>query len=122
MHLNLKGGVRIALPDQPKSITVYVALEQEDWFENELQFVRTMAFKGMQAVDIGASYGFYTLALAKNVGDTGRVYSFEPNSSTRDYLQRSLILNKSNNVQLFPFALSDYDGEGELHFPANCKM
>ncbi len=60
MHLNLKGGVRIALPDQLKLITVYVALEQEDWLENELQFVRTMAFKGMQAEDIGASYGFYT--------------------------------------------------------------
>ena len=34
MHLNLKGGVRIVLPDNLKLITVYVALEQEDWFEN----------------------------------------------------------------------------------------
>ncbi len=122
MHLNLKGGVRIVLPDNLKSITVYVALEQEDWFENELHFVRTMAYEGMYAVDIGASFGFYTLALAKNTGDTGRVYSFEPNSSTRDYLQRSLNLNKSNNVNVFPFALSDYDGEGELYFPENSEL
>ena len=100
MHLKLKGGVRIALPDQLDSISSYVALEQEDWFEDEIQFVRALAFEGMQAIDIGASFGFYTLALANNVGNSGRIFSFEPNSSTRDFLHRSVHLNGINNVKI----------------------
>ena len=116
MQLKLKGGVRIALPDQLDSISSYVALEQEDWFEDEIQFVRALAFEGMQAIDIGASFGFYTLALANNVGNSGRIFSFEPNSSTRDFLHRSVHLNGINNVKLLPIAVSDKDGTSTLYY------
>jgi hypothetical protein len=45
-----------------------VLLEQEDWFEKEIAFVRRLLRSGMRAVDIGANYGTYTLAMARAVG------------------------------------------------------
>jgi hypothetical protein len=41
-----------------------VLIEQEDWFEKEICFVRRVLQPGTCAADIGANYGTYTLAMA----------------------------------------------------------
>ncbi len=57
LTLNITGGIEICLPDSLQLMTPYVLLEQEDWFEDEIRFVRSLVRPGMQAVDIGANYG-----------------------------------------------------------------
>jgi hypothetical protein len=42
-----------------------VLIEQEDWFEKEICFVRRLLQPGMRAADIGANYGTCTLAMAR---------------------------------------------------------
>ncbi|MFL5900503.1 MAG: FkbM family methyltransferase [Solirubrobacterales bacterium] len=46
--------------------------------EPELDLVAALVEAGDTVVDVGANHGMWTLALSPAVGETGRVYSFEP--------------------------------------------
>src|SRR2546429_193801 len=62
--LEIAGGVRIVMPDSLNLITPYVLYEQQDWFEEELGFLRRILRPGENAIDIGANYGVYALSIA----------------------------------------------------------
>jgi len=108
--VSIRGGARICVPRSLQLITPYVLLEQEDWFEDEIRFVRRYLQPGMRCVDVGASFGVYTMAMARCVGTTGRVWAFEPTPRTGDYLQNTLELNEATNAGLTRAALSDRSG------------
>jgi FkbM family methyltransferase len=108
--VNVRGAARICVPPDLGQTTTYVLLEQEDWFEDEIRFVRRWLRPGMRAVDVGASYGLYTLAAARAVGPSGRVWAYEPTPQTADHLARTLELNGCGQVQLLRTALSDHAG------------
>jgi protein O-GlcNAc transferase len=38
--VSIQGGVKICVAPDPRSLTTYVLLEQEDWFEQEMAFIR----------------------------------------------------------------------------------
>jgi FkbM family methyltransferase len=120
--LRLFDGTQLAVPDSSDLITPYVLREQEDWFEDEIHFVRRILQPGWQAVDIGANYGVYTLALAKGVGSEGRVWAYEPGSETAILLKETLELNALNQVTLEVCALSDQPGEARLTLNANSEL
>ena len=65
--LEIAGGVRVVTPDSAHLITPYVLYEQQDWFEDEIGFLRRVLMPGQQAIDVGANYGVYTLSMAKAV-------------------------------------------------------
>jgi FkbM family methyltransferase len=109
--VNIRGGVRLCVPDALSQYTTYVLLEQEDWFEDEIRFVRHWLRPGMRAVDVGASYGIYATAMARAVGADGRVWAFEPTPQTADFLQYNLDLNQCSNAVLQRAAVSDRAGE-----------
>ncbi|MGH8963436.1 MAG: FkbM family methyltransferase [Jatrophihabitantaceae bacterium] len=48
---------------------------------------------GMVAVDVGANYGYYTILMARCVGRTGKVVSFEPNPELVALMRKSLFLS-----------------------------
>lgn len=112
--LNARGGARLCLPPVFDVITTYVVLEQEDWFEDDIRFVRRWLRPGMRAVDAGANYGLYTVALAKAVGREGRVWAFEPAPDTAQFLEATLRLNDFRQVLLSRAAVSDRDGSLSL--------
>jgi tRNA A58 N-methylase Trm61 len=84
--LTLVDGVRIVVPDTLELITPYVLREQQDFFEDELPFVRQLLQPGQNVIDIGANYGVYTLPMAQKVGASGHVWAFEPASGTAQLL------------------------------------
>src|SRR4051812_33027750 len=61
----------------------------------------------MRAVDVGAAYGVYTIAMAKAVGAEGRVWAFEPTARTAEFLEFNLRLNGLAHAKVLPLALSD---------------
>ena len=71
--------------------------------------------------DIGASFGLYTIPLAKIMSDRGRIIAFEPNKQSYERLQENLNLNALNNVRLFCLALGNKNGELKL-FTGNIPM
>src|ERR1700728_4307107 len=49
--IEIVGGVRIVVPDSLNLITPYVLYEQQDWFEEELGFLRRILRPGQNAID-----------------------------------------------------------------------
>ncbi len=122
LAVNIQGGIEVQVPDDIGLLTPYVLLEQEDWFEAELAFVRAWLQPGMKVVDIGANYGVYTLAAASRVGEEGKVWCFEPCRTTAAWLRRSVAANKLNNVSLTEAGVSDRRGEARLAVHANPEL
>ncbi len=122
LEVKLSDGVTLAVPASLGSITTYVLLEQEVWFEKELNFLRAWLEPGMTAVDIGANLGIYSLPMARLVGETGRVFAYEPGSEARGLLERSRELNGAANLQISPLAVSDRPREGRLVFGGSSEL
>jgi FkbM family methyltransferase len=110
LTVNIRGGARICVPSARDQLTSFVLLEQEDWFEDEIHFVRRYLRPGMSAVDVGANFGVYTTAMAHEVGPHGKVWAFEPTPQTADYLQATLDENQAGHVSLGRLAISDRAG------------
>lgn len=62
---------------------------------------------GDRVIDIGANVGLVTLSLARLVGISGRVWSFEPNPVLADRLAASLSRNDFEHVELHACALGN---------------
>ena len=110
----ITGGARIVTPDSLNLVTPYVLFEQEDWFEEEIGFLRSFLQPGQYAIDVGANYGIYTLSIAKAVGPTGAVWAFEPASSTAAFLEQGIAANPFTRVILERSALSRECGSAQL--------
>lgn len=65
---------------------------------------------GMHVVDIGANIGWFTLLFSKLVGDTGHVFSFEPDPNLFNILSENIKLNNITNVSAYQMAVSDKSG------------
>ena len=114
LMLEMPDGARIVVPDDLRITTTYVLLEQHDWFEDEIRFLRAAIRPGMRAIDAGANFGVYTLSLARSVGASGRVWAVEPGEQAANYLARSIAANQFSHVELLRCALSRADGSGFL--------
>jgi FkbM family methyltransferase len=75
---------------------------------------------GDTVFDIGAHLGFYTLLLSRLVGDSGRVFAFEPNRELLPSLGRTV--GPLPNVEILNVALSDRKGEIDLYVPQDASM
>jgi FkbM family methyltransferase len=114
--------VRLAVPPTLSSITTYVLLEQEAWFEKEPQFLRRWLAPGMTVIDIGANLGVYALPMARLVGPQGRVFAYEPGREARGLLEQSRDINGASNLDVFALALSDRARAGRLVAGASTEL
>ncbi len=69
---------------------------------------------GDVVVDLGANIGYFTLLAAKLVGESGKVYSFEPEPRNYQYLVRNIELNGYRNVVAVQKAVADKPGTVKL--------
>lgn len=120
--LTLIDGVRIVVPDSLDLITPYVLREQQDFFEDELPFVRQLLQRGQNVIDIGANYGTYTLPMAQKVGPSGHVWAFEPASSTAQFLAQSIAANGFHQVTLHQKAVSSAPGSAQLALHVHSEL
>lgn len=121
MEIAIAGGVRLTVPASIRLMTSYILLEQEDWFEDEIKFVRRIVKPGMKAIDIGANYGTYALSLAQAVGAGGLVWAFEPAGKTMAFLEKSVVGNRLDNIRLVRAGLSNHDGRGSLNLSGEAE-
>lgn len=114
LKLQLPDGVTVCTPMNLHDVTTYVLIEQGDWFERDIEFVRAYVKPGMRCIDIGASFGIYTLTMAKRVGETGKVVAFEPTPETHEYLEIGIAANGFKNVEAFDMAIGAECGFAEI--------
>jgi FkbM family methyltransferase len=122
LQIKVRDGLTIAVPPSLSAITTYVLLEQEEWFEKEIDFLRHFLKPGMTAVDIGANLGVYSLPMARLLGSGGRVFSYEPGREARTLLEQSRELNGLGNLEIIGAALSDRVGDGHLAFADSSEL
>ena len=98
LELKCLDEVTLTVPATLQSMTAYVLLEKECWFEKEMNFLRHWLRPRMAVIDIGANLGVYSLPMARLVGETGHVFAYEPGSEARTLLKRSRELNAAINL------------------------
>jgi len=81
----------------------------------ERAFMQRYLKPGMTVLDIGAHHGLYSLLAAKQVGEYGRVYSFEPSPREQKALKLNLLLNRCKNVKVQQFALGSEETNSDLY-------
>jgi FkbM family methyltransferase len=75
---------------------------------------RNLVESGMTVVDVGANLGYFALIAAQRVGPRGKVIAFEPAPASRGLLQRNVLENRVENVQISDLAIGDRSGGGRL--------
>lgn len=83
---------------------------QRQYYESLLEFGYKLLNSGDGVVDGGANQGIYTCAFGAWVGQTGRIYAFEPLDYAIAALRANVRLNDLGNVTIFEGALSDRPG------------
>jgi FkbM family methyltransferase len=95
-----------------------VALGKYEPYETELMLRQASAIGGQAGcvvVDVGANIGYYTILLADKVGKKGKVYAFEPDSTSFDILEKNIKANKLENVVAIKAAAGSREGKLELY-------
>jgi FkbM family methyltransferase len=108
--------VRVRLDDNGHR-SVYLCESKHDaerpmslWLKEEgtMRWIDGEVRAGDIFMDIGANIGIYTLAAAHRVGETGKVYAFEPHKMNGVTLLRNLAASGlAGRVDFFACALSD---------------
>ena len=78
--------------------------------------------EGMVVADIGANVGYFTRFLSKKVGETGKVYSFEPIPQTFKTLEDTISLNKLKNVTPVNKAVTNCNGSVKMFLSSTHYM
>lgn len=82
--------------------------------EFETSLVNKEIKRGDIVLDLGANIGYYTLIFAKLVGENGKVYAFEPDSTNFALLKKNVEINGYKNVVLVQKAVSNKNGKLKL--------
>ena len=85
-------------------------METGKWEPRTTQFIKDNLKPGQIFVDVGANVGYYTLLASKIVGNSGKVYAFEPLELSWTVLSKNLGMNELKNVIVFFMALSNNSG------------
>jgi FkbM family methyltransferase len=120
--IEIAGGVRMVVPADPRLLSTYIFLEQEDWFEDETGFVRRLAAPGGRMLDIGANLGVYGLIYAKAAGPEARVWAFEPTPHVAALARRSAAINGARGYVLAELALGAENGRARLQVDPNSEF
>jgi len=86
-------------------------------FETEL--MKNQIKEGDIVIDVGANIGYFTLLFSKLVGETGKVFAFEPESRNFELLKKNIQINKIKNVVLEQKIVSNKNGKSKLFISDN---
>ena len=76
----------------------------KSWEPSEGRFLRSVLRPGMNAIDVGANIGYFTLLMSGLVGANGHVLAVEAEPDTFQLLRANIELNDLRNVSAVPVA------------------
>ena len=89
--------------DYPAAITGRTEKSLISWFQENIKIGETW-------LDVGAHYGYTAIALSRLVGESGRIFAFEPMLTTAGYLNQTMATNGFSQTTVLPFALGQRGG------------
>lgn len=86
-----------------------------------IHYILTNIQQGNTVLDIGCHKAGYLYFMQQKVGNTGKVYAFEPQSLLYNYVKKIIGIYNWKNVTLEHLALSNSKGLVTLFIPSNKK-
>ena len=112
--VRLDKGFRMKLDlADPEQLKVYFYGHYHERYEADL--VQRLLSGDEVFWDVGANVGYFTLVAATALNHRGRIVAFEPGKNAYARLTENLALNPWRNIQAFPLAVTDREGEAVLH-------
>lgn len=106
----------IFIPDEEEVLLLMYTGAGSDGLEPGVRSIlQTIAEPGDHVIDVGASVGLHTLAMARAVGPNGRVDAFEAEPRLAPVLRRTLAVNGLSQVRLHSVAVGAEDGRASFH-------
>lgn len=87
------------------------------FWEPEIELIPAAVRPGECVLDLGANYGMYCYYLSQAVGETGKVFAFEPVPFTFDTLRMIAKRLRLQNVKLVPKGVSDRNAQISFSVP-----
>ena len=120
--VKIADNVTVCVQPTVNQMSSYILLEQEDWFEDEMRFVREFITPEMNAFDIGANHGVYALSIAARL-ENGHVWGFEPTVTPGRMFEKSIELNGfDKRISWIHAGLSDHNGSVEISVSNNSEL
>lgn len=104
-------GVRLELGTDYVARSIFYS---SNWEPEETALLRSLTPDGGTFLDVGANIGYFTLLASRWVGATGRVFAFEPVTSTHARLRRNIALNEASNVIPIQMGAASASGRAEI--------
>jgi len=99
--------------DSEYAKTLYLSENYID--EWEVEIIDTHLSVGDTAFDVGGFIGTHTIIMRDFVGETGEVYTFEPQPECADMIRKTVEENGFENCEIVEKAVDDTDGKTRLH-------
>jgi len=93
-----------------KAIFCFHYFEPED-----VSVFRKFIKPGGVLFDVGANIGQYSLLASKLMGQTGKIYAFEPSQDIQPRLQENINLNAFKNIEIIPYAVAARSGKMKFY-------
>jgi len=101
----------IYLDDDGISKDLYLYKEREKF---ATEYLKSFIEEGDVIIEIGANIGYYVL-LESKIAKKGKIFAFEPMPFSRKLLTMNVKLNSVENVEIYPFAIGDQNGEQDFY-------
>jgi FkbM family methyltransferase len=102
------------------STSIYI---KRDNYEPELLAIRKFISDGNIVIDIGGSFGIFSLFMSSFVGPNGKVYTFEPGNLSYTELSANIALNqRGSRIIAHNVAASDHAHTVRLYHIANSPV
>jgi FkbM family methyltransferase len=109
----IRNGIIFYYLENDRYIGQRIALDKYEPYETEL--ILRQAKDCNVVIDVGANIGYYTILLAKKIGNNGKVFAFEPDSTNFSILEKNIKANKLKNVVSIKAAVSNKNGAHYLY-------
>lgn len=113
--VRLRDGYVVAPDRDPAVVTQLVNATSGGFEPGTRRRLIKLLEPGMGVADVGANIGLLTVAAARAVGPTGKVFAFEPEEEPRECLARTLHLNGLRWVDLSASAAGRKNGRLTFH-------
>ncbi len=94
---------------KPGDITINPSLVLGDFEKAELDLMLNVLRPGDTVLDVGANIGIFSVIASKHVGAKGKVFAVEAVPENIDILNRNLVGNSCENVNVLALAAGDCD-------------
>ncbi|MGH7176269.1 MAG: FkbM family methyltransferase [Tepidisphaeraceae bacterium] len=109
-------GISWSINGQPFRIDPRFRWQMDSHYDRDVaDYIAARIRPGQVVLDVGANMGVYALQFGSWVGNSGKVYAFEPNPGARQVLQRHVRMNRfQDRIEIVPSAVSSCPGEAEF--------